>query len=78
MKVLAQSNKFPQYPPKMETTLFVPSKLMVHRKFMMFEFPSMNTLDWVRYLKGDPKSPLPFLQEDVQSNRQTNKGKNED
>ena len=35
-------------PPKMEKTLFVPSKLMEHRKFMMSEFPSMNTLDWVR------------------------------
>ena len=30
---------------KMEMTLFVPSNLMVHRKFMMFKFPAINTLD---------------------------------
>ena len=28
----------------METTLFVPSKLTVHRKFKMLEFPVIDTL----------------------------------
>ena len=32
---------------KMETTLFVSSKLIVHRKFMMFEFSGTNSFDWV-------------------------------
>ena len=30
--------------PKLETKLFVPSKLIVHRRFMMFEFAATGCL----------------------------------